>query len=122
MKVLAVVFALIAVSILTRDQAKRVALVEINHVYNSDGEKRFTQLIVWDRQRGSKAYHVRAWMMKDRLVSLTKRSNKWEVVYAGKDGVLVTVLANSHRISHTEHDPEELDRVDFPIDLRIPLE
>ena len=87
MRVLAVIFALIAVSILTRDQAKRVALVEINHVYNSDGAKRFTQAIYWRRQRGSKVLHVCHWEMREKLVNARKREHDWLITRLGKDGV-----------------------------------
>ncbi len=87
-----------------------VELVEVNTCFNEEGNKRFTQVIFWDRDRGA-GLHVRQWVMADRIMAMYRRR--------GVDGVTVIVIVGdrwvvvrARRMKRTETfvDPEEDDR------------
>lgn len=55
---------LASVPLLARMQVDvHVDLLEVNHVYGSKGEHRFTQVIAWEREAATGRYLVRDWFV-----------------------------------------------------------
>lgn len=104
----------------------KVPYIEINTVYNRDTlDARFTQVLIWDHQNGSKCLHVKQWCMKDKLGGVYKTSDEeypWTLIFTvDNDRGYVKVRAKRLRVTHTDFDIEEYDRGDFPIEIRRPL-
>jgi hypothetical protein len=106
--------------------AERVEMVEVNHCYSRDtGERRFIQIIYWDRQNTA-CLHVRYWHMADKLRAVYPESNAAPgavVVLRQGDAnsCMEVVHAKHYRATHTYDDPEEIDRQTFPLEARRPL-
>lgn len=106
--------------------AHHVELVEINHCYSRDtGERRFVQIIYWDRQ-DTACLHVRSWHMADKVRAIypeTTGARSGVMVLSQNDAnaCMEVVRAKRYRVTHTYDDPEEVDRQAFPLEARIPL-
>lgn len=111
-------------SIIPADDVKPVHMVEVNHTYRLDtGEKRFVQVIIWNRHPGT-CLHVANWAMEsslqprlEKVVRLPEGPSKYHItVWDGASRVVL--VADAVKVSHTFSDPEELDRFDLEVNLR----
>lgn len=118
--------AILLIGVIPGELDYKVPYVDINTVYNKDTlDARFTQVVIWGRQNGSTCLHVRQWCMKDKLVGVYKTSDEnfpWTLIFRVDDAKNhVTIRSKRLRVSHTTHDIEEEDRLDFPVEIRNPL-
>ena len=105
-------------------ETEATEVVEVNHCYNRDtGERRFIQVIYWDRYDAS-TLHVREWHMLEQCHSIHhvhRRTDMPFTVIRRRDGKMQIVRARHYRVTHTFSDPEEEDRRFLPVDARRPL-
>ena len=103
-----------AVSLMPRTPTLRddVQVIELNHVYNADGQHLFSQLIFWDKQTGPRSEHVVAW----RLWKPSQPQPLRDVRQGGcrllfRDGAHLRLVRGQHfRQTWTQYDPEIEDR------------
>ena len=92
-------------------------LIELNHVYDLEGNHQFSQVIAWDWCDNCATFHAAGWQMLENGRTGPKRifhKNKWR--FAGRNGSAIE--ANGFRRTWTQFDPEMIDRQTFPEQLR----
>lgn len=117
------VLILLVLGVVPAELDYKVPYIEINTVYNRDTlDARFTQVLIWDRQRSSTCLHIRQWAMQDKILGVYKTSDEnypWTLIFKVDDARNhVIVRAKRFRRTHTSYDIEEDDRVDFPVEIR----
>jgi len=108
-----------------------VAIIELNHVHNEDGEHRFDQLIFWELRhcfdgnavRPTWSYHVRGWrIVRQGEYKFRKVKGRWVLLLwehdTGKAFRLRRVIAVSFLESRTNYDREVEERKRLPQELR----
>lgn len=92
----------------------RVAAIEINQVYNGEGDLRLRQAILWaDYQDGE---HVVAWRMLKPTETAVPAGDGWSLDWNGRPGAVWSAVL---RRTWTQYDPEILDRKHLPQCERI---
>lgn len=116
--------ALLLIVPLNATPRDRCDAVEVNHVYDGDGEPVFTQLIFWDFDSRESRYHVRAWRLVKCRSCLPERD--WQRggwVCAWQDGdTFREVRAASRQETWTQWDRELLERETMPKQWRRELQ
>lgn len=98
----------------------RVALIEVNHLYDARGQHVIDQVIFWDWDRDR--FQVRAWRLIKSDVQLPKRNRCGDYECYWCDGnTLRKVIAHQKRETWTTYDPEVLEREMLPIEFRREL-
>jgi hypothetical protein len=117
---------LLALSITSRVVlTDNVDLAEVNHFY-ADGKLAFTQLIFWDWCNTRKRYVVRQWQIVDdpSAYSAQRIGGMWKVRYFDREYQMHRIVtAKFFRSTHTDIDPERVDRdmAKGELDCRVPL-
>lgn len=98
----------------------RVDLIEVNHLYDTQGRHVIDQLIFWDWDKDR--FSVRAWRLvkDDNCLPLRDRNGDY-VCYWRDMQTLRKVSAPRKRETWTMYDPEVLDREYKPIESRLDL-
>ena len=98
-----------------RDDVDRV---EVNHVYNGDGEKILTQAIFWEFRNG-------VWIVRDWKMLTSDRQHPRRDVRKGvfrmmwdDGGTMRDVRAKIRIETHTQYDPELKQRAIHPVEFR----
>ena len=103
--------------------SEHVDLIEINHYFDDSGKSIFDQLIYYNWDDKAKRFNVCAWRLvknKNQLPVRQAGSDKYYTAwYDGK--ILRVVYADRTYESWTQHDPETLERLFFPKELRPDL-
>lgn len=104
---------------------EHTACIEVNKYYDGNGEINFTQVICWDRQFGSgQTMHVNYWHLSTENASGVRVDIPGyapvgkEMLWTDKSGVLRKVTTDVVHESHTQVDPEVLDRDKWPTEWR----
>ncbi|PQO45853.1 hypothetical protein [Blastopirellula marina] len=99
----------------------QVDLIEVNHLYDSQGRHVIDQLIFWDWNRDH--FEIRAWRLIKAETQLPRRDwNRGQYVCYWRDmQQLRKVWAPRKRETWTTHDPEVLQRELRPIEARREL-
>ena len=101
-----------------------VDLMELNRVYNAQGEVTMFQVIFWNWSPREKRYEVVAFHVITEpqntvLAAKTRRSRVFSYSwYSQQSGVFRVVTAKAFFESHTKYDPEMKDRAVWPLELR----
>lgn len=98
-----------------------VSQIEINHYYGNNDEEVFTQLIFWERRGPLRV--VLDWRIIKRPERLPRRDPKtgWYILRWMDGDVYREVRARSRIETWTDHDPEMLNRIVWPQELRRKL-
>lgn len=97
--------------------AVMVDRMEINTLYDHDGNVVLKQLIFWEFVDGD--YYVQDWrLLKNRRV--LRDGDRWRVVIRD-DKSSLDVVTYDVITTHTQHDPEVRDRKRLPVDQRTGL-
>lgn len=120
-----IIAALLLLSIVPHDltHCQTVELSEVNHFYDLNGDKVFTQVIFWEWSRREARYQVVAWRLvkdKSQIPSQDFRDGGYVAVWWDGD-VLRDVRAESMRETWLQYDPELLDREKHPKEWRREL-
>lgn len=103
---------ILAVALGNRGDVQPVERIEINHVYNQDGELKFTQAIVWEWQHDYRRFAVRGWRMVHQA----------DIMRAGRQTIMrfgdKRISSRFTSETHTLHDPEYDDRRLTPMQNR----
>lgn len=93
-------------------------LIEVNHVYNCEGQHTFSQVIFHDWSAAESAYRVRAWRLLNNDAQLpTRHRGAWRCRW--QDGKTYRdVRAPLMRTTHTQYDVEIADRDYLPKEHR----
>jgi len=119
------VLVLLSVGLIPLDAVTHsdVDLVEVNHFYDDSGKLVFDQIIFYDWDRLSNRYHVRAWrLIKDSSI-IPKRiqgTNYYQSIWYDGE-VLRRLRTKALRETHTQYDPELLEREKCPKECRTGL-
>jgi hypothetical protein len=91
-----------------------VDMVEVNHVHDSRGTLSFTQIVAWRIEPETGRPITVGWMLTDRgafyIRPILRPSGTWAITVQSESGMMLTVLARTHRESWTQHDIEMEDR------------
>ena len=100
-----------------------VDVCELNHTIDSDGDTRFTQVILWrwcPQWPMDAKHHVAEYFMVDSDVRIDRKHGRHRVVWRDKLGQAYEVRAVTYRETTTAYDPEAWDRHEWPMDKRRP--
>ena len=92
-----------------------VEVVELNHVYDDEGRRVFSQVILWDWCARDSSHHVRDWAYVDKP-PYAKVSGNTAYVPSGR-GVQV-IKGRAVRETWSQYDREAMDRAEVPERLR----
>jgi hypothetical protein len=115
---------LLALAILPIDEPvrDRVDVIELNHVYDREGDKLYDQLIFWDWSQLEADYQVRAWRIVKSPTCRPRRDfdrGGYQVQLCEPYSLLLrTIVGGAFRESWTQADLEHCDRSKFPQECR----
>lgn len=99
----------------------RVALIELNHYFNENGDKVFDQVIFYDWNEALGRFDVVTWRLVKHESQIPRpeccgRKQYTTLWYDGE--IQRAVVADSFRETWTQHDPELSEREVMPRELR----
>lgn len=94
-------------------------VVEVNHFYDAEGKKVFTQAIFWGWNERSATYRVIAWrLLKEPMPQALRNGRRGYQMIWYDDHALRRVRSSMLRTTWTQFDPELQDRKNFPSEKR----
>ena len=101
------------------DPTRQCGLIEVNHLYTSDGEPLLDQVLVWDWDYSEDRFRVRAWVKAPAHPLPTRRGTHYELAVLDGQCRRLVLSAPLWRESWTTEDPEAEERhSDFRRKLR----
>lgn len=103
-----------------------VDVCELNHFYDSPGQLRFSQIILWrwHRHTDPPGHQVTEYFIVDNgddvMIKPSKKPCRTSVTWRSRHGHVYEVDAVTWIETHTTYDPEVLNRNRLPMDRRTP--
>lgn len=100
-------------------------MIELNHIYSTNGQQFFSQIIFWKWYEDEGRYHARDFKLLesgDIDIRRTKDGKVVEFRWFNRDQKVHRVVRSEHfRESWTQHDPERLDKEQLRESMRVRL-
>lgn len=100
---------------------ERVDLIELNHFYDDRGKPVFTQYIIYEWNDGHAEYHVRNFLMEEKILFFKNHFAGLYTIILPETRVQVKITSQNFKESWTQIDPERINKKKLDENLRVKI-